>query len=110
MFSFGWSEIALTFVVVVIIIGPKEIPNLLRQIGNFTKSIKKISREFKSSINEIAEDSELKSVKDSLKDINNIKKDLDPSKEINEQIDSIKKTTEIFDKEIQSLNNNKKTK
>ena len=45
MFSFGWSEIALTLIVVVIVVGPKEIPNLLRQIGSFSKSIKKISRE-----------------------------------------------------------------
>ena len=63
MFSFGWSELALIAVVVIIIIGPKEIPNLLKQIGTFTKSIKKISREFKSSLNEIANDTELKDVK-----------------------------------------------
>ena len=44
MFSFGWSEIALTIVIIVIVIGPKEIPNLLRQLGSFSKSIKKISR------------------------------------------------------------------
>ena len=50
MFSFGWSEIALTIIIVVIVVGPKEIPNLLRQLGSFSKSIKKISREFKSSL------------------------------------------------------------
>ena len=37
MFSFGWSEIALTLIIVVIVVGPKEIPNLLKQIGNFLK-------------------------------------------------------------------------
>ena len=46
MFSFGWSELALTALIVIIVVGPKEIPNLLKQIGTFTKSIKKISREF----------------------------------------------------------------
>ena len=49
MFSFGWSEIALIVIIVVIVVGPKEIPNLLKVIGTFTRSIKKISREFKSS-------------------------------------------------------------
>ena len=62
MFSFGWSEIALTLIIVVIVVGPKEIPNLLRQIGSFSKSIKKISREFKKSLNEIADESDLKDV------------------------------------------------
>ena len=52
MFSFGWSEIALTVIIIVIVVGPKEIPNLLKQIGSFSKSIKKISREFKKSLND----------------------------------------------------------
>ena len=69
MLSFGWSEIALTIVIIVIIVGPKEIPNLLRQLGSFSKSIKKISREFKSSLNEIADEGDLKSVKDSINNI-----------------------------------------
>ena len=43
MFSFGWSEIALTVIVVIIVVGPKEIPNLLKQIGSFSKSLKKNS-------------------------------------------------------------------
>ncbi len=65
MFSFGWSEITLTVIIIVIVVGPKEIPNLLKQIGSFSKSIKKISREFKKSLNDIAEESDLKDVKDS---------------------------------------------
>ena len=50
MFSFGWSEIALIVVVIIIVVGPKEIPNLLKQLGSFSKTIKKTSREFKKSL------------------------------------------------------------
>ena len=109
MFSLGWPELALTAIIIVIVVGPKEIPNLLKQIGIFTKSIKKISREFKSSLNEIAENSELNNIKNSVTDI---KESLEPTNEIKEQIDSIKKTTNIFEKEIKDLNNldNKQTK
>ena len=105
MFSFGWSELAMIAVVVIIIIGPKEIPNLLKQIGTFTKSIKKISREFKSSLNEIANDTELKDVKKSLTDIKEIKKELDPTNQVKDQIDSIKETANVFKNEINELNN-----
>ena len=104
MFSFGWSEIALTVIIIVIVVGPKEIPNLLKQIGSFSKSIKKISREFKKSLNEIAEESDLKEVKDSISEIKNIKKDLDPTQEIKKKFETIKDTTDIFEKEIKDLN------
>ena len=91
MFSFGWSEITLTVIIIVIVIGPKEIPNLLRQVGSFTKSIKKISREFKSSLDDIANETEIKEVKKTISEINKMKKELDPSKELNDEINSIKK-------------------
>jgi len=103
MFSFGWSELALTALIIIIVVGPKEIPNLLKQMGTFTKSIKKISREFKSSLNEIANDSEIKDVKESLTNIKEIKAELDPTTQVKDQIDSIKKTANVFKNEINDL-------
>ena len=113
MFSFGWSEIVLTIIIVVIIVGPKEIPNLLKQIGAFSKSIKKISREFKKSLNDLAEESELKDIKDSISDIKNIKDDIDPTNEIKKEISSFKDSAKVFEKEIEDMKtfdkeNNKK--
>ena len=111
MFSFGWSEIALTAIIIIIVVGPKEIPNLLKQIGSFSKSIKKISREFKKSLNDIAEESDLKDVKDQISEIKNIKENLDPTQEIKNELSSIKDTANVFEKEINdisSLNQDKK--
>jgi sec-independent protein translocase protein TatB len=104
MFSFGWSEIALIVVVVIIVVGPKEIPNLLKQLGNFSKSLKKISREFKNSLNEITEENDIKNFKKSISDIKNLKNNLDPSKELKEEINSIKETVAFTDKEIADIN------
>jgi len=99
MLSFGWSEIALTVVIVIIVVGPKEIPNLLKQLGHFSKSLKKISRDFKRSLNEIAEESDLKEVKNSIDEINNIKKNISTKNIISEELDSINKTGDIFNSE-----------
>ena len=108
MLSFGWSEIALVAVIIIIVVGPKEIPNLLKQLGSLSKSLRKVSRQFKSSLNELAEEGDLKDVKKSLSDIKNIKNDLDPTKEINkelkEEIETIKKATTFTDKEISEIN------
>ena len=105
MLSFGWTEIALTVVVVVIVIGPKEIPNLLKQLGVFSKSIKKVSREFKKSLNDLADEGDFKEVKNSIKDMNSIKKNLDIKGELKGEIKSIKDTIAFTDKEINDINN-----
>tara|TARA_B100001013_G_scaffold292173_1_gene192180 strand:+ start:347 stop:685 length:339 start_codon:yes stop_codon:yes gene_type:complete len=108
MFSFGWSEIALIVIVVVIVVGPKEIPNLLKQIGTFSKSLKKISRDFKNSLNELAEENDLKDVKKSISDLKNIKKNLDPTVDFQKEINSIKDTVASLDTDIKDINSKEK--
>ena len=104
MLSFGLSEIALVFVVIVIVVGPKEIPNLLRQFGSFSKSLRKISRQFKNSLNDLAEENDLKDIKKSISDISNIKETLDPTNELKNEINSIKKVVIFTDKEVSDTN------
>ena len=106
MLSFGWSEIALVIVVVVIVIGPKEIPNLLKQLRGLSNSLKKASRQFKNSLNDLADDGDLKEIKESINTISDVKKSLDPNKEFKKEIDSIKETINFADKEIKDINSN----
>tara|TARA_B110000014_G_C19701791_1_gene367363 strand:+ start:112 stop:444 length:333 start_codon:yes stop_codon:yes gene_type:complete len=105
MLSFGLSEIALVVVVVVIVVGPKELPNLLRQLGTFSKSLKKASRQFKNSLNELSEEGDLKDIKKSFSEFKDIKNNLDPTKNIKEELSSIKETVIFTDKEISNINN-----
>ena len=105
MLSFGWSEIALVVIVVVIVVGPKELPNLIKNLGNFSKSLKKASRQFKRSLNELSEEGDLKDIKKSFSEFKDIKNDLDPTKNIKEEISSIKETVIFTDKEISNINN-----
>lgn len=104
MLSFGWSEIALVVIVIVIVVGPKEIPNLLRQLGALSKSLKKASRQFKNSLNDLAEDNDLKDIKDSINSISDVKNNLNPAKDLKKEIDSIKETVSFTDKEIKDIN------
>ena len=105
MLSFGWSEIALVVIVVVIVVGPKELPNLIKNLGNFSKSLKKASRQFKRSLNELSEEGDLKDIKKSFSEFKDIKNDLDPTKNIKEELSSIKETVIFTDKEISNINN-----
>jgi Sec-independent protein translocase protein TatA len=91
-----------------LVVGPKEIPNLLKQIGSFSKSLKKISRDFKNSLNELAEENDLKDVKKSISDLKNIKNDLDPTVDFKKEINSIKDTVGSLDKENKEINSKEK--
>lgn len=107
MFSFGWGEILLILIVVIIVVGPKDIPKLLRQLGNLSKSIKKISREFKSSLNQIAEETDLKDVKNSITEVTNLNKELDIKSNLKNEIKTIKETISSVEEDVSNLNKSK---
>jgi len=103
MLTFGWGEILLVLIVVVVVVGPKDLPKLIKQLASFSKSIKKLSREFKSSLNEIADHDDFKDVKSSFKEVNKMKEDLDIKGKFKSEIKSIKETSEIIDKEVKDI-------
>ena len=107
MFSFGWGEILLILVVVIIVVGPKDIPKFLRQIGNLSKSIKKISREFKLSLNQIAEETDLKDVKNSITEVTNLNKELNIKDNLKNEIKTIKETISSVEEDVSKINKSK---
>ena len=105
MLTFGWGEILLVFIVIIVVVGPKDLPKLIKQLSSFTKSLKKLSREFKSSLNEIVDHEDFKEVKSSIKEVNKIKDDIDLKGKFKSEIDSIKETSNLIDKEVKDIKN-----
>ena len=105
MLTFGWGEILLVVGIIVVVIGPKDLPKLIKQFSIFTRSIKKLSREFKNSLNDIADHEDFKEVKTSINEVNKIKEDLNIEGQLKSEIQSIKDTTDIIDKEVKDMKN-----
>ncbi len=100
MFSFGWGEIFLVGIIVIIVIGPKDLPKFIKQIGLLAKNIRKISSDFKSSINEIAEETEIKELANSVKEVKKIKDGINIKKNFENEIKTVKETIKIAENEI----------
>lgn len=64
MFDIGWAELALVFVVALIVIGPKDLPVALRAAGVWMGRLRRMAREFQSSVDEVLRESELKELRD----------------------------------------------
>ena len=54
MFDLGWAEMLLLGIVVLLVMGPRELPNMLRTLGRLTRRIRVLSQGFRSQIDEIA--------------------------------------------------------
>lgn len=63
MFDFAWSELALIAVVALIVIGPKDLPRVLRTVGQWVRRARAIAREFQGSIEELVREADLDDVR-----------------------------------------------
>ena len=68
MFSLGWIEISIILIITVIVVGPKEIPAVIKFLKSITSGLGKLSREFKSTLNEISHIEEVKDIKKEILD------------------------------------------
>lgn len=53
MFDIGWSEIGLIAIVAIIVIGPKEMPQVMRQVARVVRAARKTLREFQGQVDDI---------------------------------------------------------
>ncbi len=83
MFDLGWSELFLIALVVLIVIGPKELPKAMRTVAKWVRKGRRLAREFQSSLDELAKESELDKVKDDLQEFTRY----DPAKELQDAAD-----------------------
>ena len=68
MFSFGWMELSIIIIITVIVVGIKELPTVVKLVQHLTSGIGKLSKEFKSTVNEISHLEEIKDIKKEILD------------------------------------------
>src|SRR5690349_6116689 len=68
MFDFAWSEIAVIAVVALVVIGPKDLPKVLRTVGTWVGKARGIAREFQSSLDQMIREAELEEVRKQVED------------------------------------------
>ena len=71
--DFSWSEMLLVGIVALIVIGPKDLPGMFRELGRITAKIRAMGREFSRAMEQAAKESGVKDVADDLRKVANPK-------------------------------------
>lgn len=69
MFDIGWSELVLIGVVALIVIGPKELPGVLRAVGQWSAKIRRMAAEFQGQFQEALREAEVADLKKQVDEI-----------------------------------------
>jgi sec-independent protein translocase protein TatB len=69
MFDFSWSELLLIGVVALIFIGPKELPGVLRTLGQWMSKIRRMAGDFQNQFHDAMREAELADLKKEVDDM-----------------------------------------
>ena len=63
MFDIGWSEFLFLAVLVLIVVGPQELPSLMRRLGQMTSAIRNAALQFQLNLKALDRETEISELK-----------------------------------------------
>jgi sec-independent protein translocase protein TatB len=103
MFDISWTEFLLIGIVALIVIGPKELPAVMRSLGQWTRKIRSLAADFQNQFHEAMREAEMADLKKQVDDMAQVAQDIkqyDPLKDVRADVEAIGKD---LDESVKSL-------
>jgi sec-independent protein translocase protein TatB len=97
MFEIGWGELLIIGIVALIAIGPKELPGVLRTLGQWMSKLRRMASEFQSQFHEAMREAELADLKKQVDDMTSQAQsyaNFDPVSEVRQELESTQQQIE----------------
>jgi sec-independent protein translocase protein TatB len=91
MFDISWTEFLLIGIVALIVIGPKELPAVMRSLGQWTRKIRSLAADFQNQFHEAMREAEMADLKKQVDDMASDIKHYDPLKDVRTDVEAIGK-------------------
>ena len=69
MFDIGWSELLVIAVVAIVVVGPKELPKLMRSFGHYAGKLRRAASDFQRQFEEAMRESEVEEVRKAIESV-----------------------------------------
>ena len=94
MFDISWTEFLLIGVVALIVIGPKELPTVMRTLGQYTRKIRGMAADFQNQFHEALREADMADLKKQVDDMASDIKNYDPLKDVRTDLETVGKDVE----------------
>jgi sec-independent protein translocase protein TatB len=90
MFDIGWPEMLVIAIVLIVVVGPKDLPKMLRTFGKTTSKMRSMAGDFRKQFDEALKEAEL----DDLKTLAQDARKLNPASEIKKALSPMEKAAQ----------------
>lgn len=70
MLEVGWSELLVIAIILIVVVGPKDLPGMMRTFGKMMGRVRTMANEFRSQFDEAMREAELDDVRKGLSEVN----------------------------------------
>lgn len=108
MFDLGWSELLLIAVVAIVVVGPRDLPRMMRTVGQYASKARGMARDMQSQFNDAVRDADLEDVGRQIQDL----KSMNPGRQLRDTLtkplqsagEDIEKTASSIDEAVKAEN------
>lgn len=95
MLDIGWPELMVIAAVTIVVVGPREIPRVLRTVNGYVRKARSLASEFHSSIEDMAREADLEDLKKKMKETGDeftgdFEKNVDPTGDVSRSMREVK--------------------
>ena len=72
MLEVGWSELLVIAIVMIVVVGPKDLPKMLRTFAMFAKKARGMANDFQSQFTDAMRDADLDDVRKTIADVRSL--------------------------------------
>jgi len=106
MFDIGWTELLVIAVVLIVVVGPKDLPPMLRAFGKMTARARKVAGEFRAQFDEAMREADLDDVRQTISDaqklnpVNSLREAMNPLRQMGNDIKADLQRSTTSDKPV----------
>lgn len=98
MFEVGYSEILVIAIVLIVVVGPKDLPKMLRAFGKAMTRFRQVSGDFRRQFDDALKEAELDEVRKTIDDV----RKLDPRQQVRDVLNPLRSAAESIRNDVQN--------
>lgn len=97
MLDIGWTELLVIAIVLIVVVGPKDLPPMIRAFGRTMANLRKVTGEFRTQFDQALKEADMDGVRKTIGDVQN----LNPSNALRDAINPLRQMGEEIRSDLQ---------
>lgn len=96
MLDIGWTELLVVAIVLIVVVGPRELPHVLRTFGKTMTQFRRMASDFRSQMDDALKEADMEDVSTALRDVRKI----NPANQLRDAINPLRQTARDLDSDL----------